>query len=366
MTLAPDKLRKAAVLVASLDEAAAGRLLAQMGPALAARVKAAVGELGPIAPAERKTVIAEFLAQPEQNESQRGQVELELSPAARRQMPRLERELERPAPRGRFGFLHEMTGETLADALADESPQTAAVVLSHLEPHHAAEVLAHCDPTRQTDLLRRVANLEEMHPDILAEIEQHLQTLFADHLRSERRRREGTAVVSAIVAAAGPLEGAAWLERLSRADRGLASSVQGKKKSGRPVETEATDRAGPGKAAVIRRDFVGAGGQVEPPLEFRELEQLDNRSLAVLLRAADPQIALLALTGASRSLVLRILRELSTSDADLLEQRMQRIGPVRLRDVETAQEMLARLAGQLAAKRQIQLPQRAKKLAMVA
>lgn len=382
MNPSKDKFRKPALLVASLDEAAARRLLKQMGPAMAERVMAAVAELGPIDPEESKAVIAEFLqGQGASQEPKReAAVEVAFSPAARRQAAQPAAAIAEGS-RGRFGFLHEMTGETIARALASESPQTAAVVLSHLPPAQAAEVLAHSAAERQTDLLRRVADLGETQPDILAEIEQHLQNLFADQLRSQRRRREGAAAVSAIVAAAGPFEGAEWLARLARTDRDLATAVRHKQRATANPTTEATappatipiseGRRGQSREAATNqasgRGFVGTKqSPAESPLEFRDLEQLDNRSLALLLRSADPQIALMALTGASRSLVNRILQELSTSDADLLEQRMQRIGPVRLRDMEAAQQALAQLAREMAERREIKLPARERKLAMVA
>ena len=84
--------------------------------------------------------------------------------------------------------------------------------------------------------------------------------------------------------------------------------------------------------------------------------QLDDRAWAKVLHAADAQLSLLALAGATPELVQRLLKQLPPRDARILERKMETLGPVRLRDIEHAQQQLARIAGQLAAQGEIRLP----------
>jgi flagellar motor switch protein FliG len=78
--------------------------------------------------------------------------------------------------------------------------------------------------------------------------------------------------------------------------------------------------------------------------------------LAKVFRAADPQVTLLALTGASRQLVDRILGRLPIREAKTFRRQMEQLGPTRLSDMERAQRQLAELAGQMADQGEIIIP----------
>jgi flagellar motor switch protein FliG len=91
-------------------------------------------------------------------------------------------------------------------------------------------------------------------------------------------------------------------------------------------------------------------------LEFDDFAELDDTALARIFRSADPEVALLALCGAGRDLVDRILGRLPVREARTLRQRMEQLGPTRLRDIESAQQRLAQLARRLADEGQIQVP----------
>ena len=82
-------------------------------------------------------------------------------------------------------------------------------------------------------------------------------------------------------------------------------------------------------------------------LDFSDLAKLDDQSIADVFQAAEPEVALLALTGADNSLVKRILKQLSGRDAKQLKKAIRQVGPVQLRDIEDAQRQIGRLAGRL-------------------
>jgi flagellar motor switch protein FliG len=90
--------------------------------------------------------------------------------------------------------------------------------------------------------------------------------------------------------------------------------------------------------------------------EFDDLITLDDDALARVFRAADPQVTLLALSGASADMAERILRRLPAKEAKHLTQQMVGLGAIRLRDVERAQQQLADLAWQLARQGTLTLP----------
>jgi hypothetical protein len=101
-------------------------------------------------------------------------------------------------------------------------------------------------------------------------------------------------------------------------------------------------------------------GQDDAPeiqLEFDDLLELDDRSLAAVIAAAQAELALLALTGAPQRLVDRVLKQLPRGEAKALRKRIAQTGPLRLRDIQRAQEQLARIATRLAANGEIRMPQ---------
>jgi flagellar motor switch protein FliG len=93
-----------------------------------------------------------------------------------------------------------------------------------------------------------------------------------------------------------------------------------------------------------------------PGIDFQQLTALDDRAWAKVLRAADPELALLALSGGPPDLVRRLLGQLPPRDARLLERKMEQLGPVKLRDIDLAQQQLARIAARLAERGEIRLP----------
>jgi flagellar motor switch protein FliG len=110
--------------------------------------------------------------------------------------------------------------------------------------------------------------------------------------------------------------------------------------------TRTDNKMSPGDSASDRGSLM---------VEFDDLVGLDDDALARVLRAADPQVALLALSGASQELVDRILRRLPLREARMLRRQIEQLGPTRLRDIETAQRQLADLTSQLAEEGLIQV-----------
>src|SRR5262245_28318077 len=93
-----------------------------------------------------------------------------------------------------------------------------------------------------------------------------------------------------------------------------------------------------------------------PVLRFPDLAVLDDASLRAVFAAAEPAAILLALTGADERLLSRVLRQLPARDAAVLRQRLENPGPVRLREIDEAQQQLAAIASELAQQGAIRLP----------
>ena len=319
-------IRKAAILVASLDAPTADLLLAQMGSHQADQVRHAILRLSDVDPAEQNEIIEEFFRIgpliPQQHPPG---IELDDELARRIALPSLKPE-KPPAPEPEpssneppFRFLHDTEFETLTPFLKREHPQTIAVVLSHLPPDRAGEVLAQLPATVQVDVIRRLVDLDEADPRVLREVERGLESWLSEQVRDRRRRAAGLAAVSAILTAATGGMRRNILTNLTRHDRTLAGKL-------RP------DR-----------------------FPFADLVELDDDALLAVLKAADPELIVLALAGARAELVQRITRRLPTEQGRALTKALVHLGPTRLADVEEAQQALADLAVDLEAEGRISL-----------
>ncbi len=304
-----ENLRKAAVLVASLDRTAADALLNQMSPEQSQRLRRALVELGPIDPAEQSEVIEDFF--------RIGPLVPEKFPAGVDLDSRLADELGFAAAGGSvatprvshdhnlapFRFLHETSGAELARYLEREHPQTIAVVVSHLPPERGADVLANLPASLQAEVARRLVDLEAADPDVVREVERGLQSWLAENVRSQQRRRAGLAALEGILQAAD-----------DRTQQKILSNLE--------VRDE----------QLVRR--LGPRRRQLPT--FDDVEQWDDASLALLLGRTDAEVIILALAGSSHEFVERVLAILPRPQAKALRYAIEHLGPTPLSDLEAA------------------------------
>ena len=404
MTQPRGTLRKAAILVASLDQQSGDELLAQMRPEQATAVRTAVATLGAVSQQERLSVIDQFVRSGSQPAPQVDTgIELDSSLAKRLTShndphgPSTPGSL--PVDPPPFRFLHEAATESLVPFLSRERPQTVAVVLSHMPPDRASEVLIRLDAGLQVEVLRRLVDLDATSPEIIREVERELETLLSAQIHSVRRRSAGLAAVSAILAVADPSDRKDLIKNLSRKDAPLADKLE--QASSSRVASSSSGPASMATAFPHREDGIHPDDPTPPTLydtadgkpaaalgsmphsaepgttrhhpvhsppksidpavsvDFEDVVQLDDQPLGEVLRAADPEVARLALAGSSNDVINRIVKQLSAREGRWLKKQLSQLGPTRLSDVEEAQQEIARLATQLAAAGTIEfLPRR--------
>jgi flagellar motor switch protein FliG len=319
-------LRKAALLIASLDDRNAAALLAQMSPAQSRAVHDEMQRLGAIDPAEQRGVIEEFFRV--------GPLVPDKQPAGIEIDDRLPSHLALSPPsdlvggstasaKRPFRFLHETPVQTLIGFLEREHPQVVAVVVSHLPAERAADILGGLSPPVQLEVARRLVDLDDANPDVLSEVERGLESWICQQLQGQRRRSAGLAALDDILEAASPSAKRHILTNLARHDRQLAARLKA------PLAEE---------------------------LAFANLEQLDAASLGVVARQAPRELLVLALAGASVEFAVRVCELLEVEMGGSLAQALRQLGPTRLSDVEEAQNQLCELAAQLALRGEIALP----------
>lgn len=370
-------IRKAAILVSSLDIQSADNLLDQMGEQLAAQVRAAIMSLGEVPPEVQQAVVEEFFkaqgrsgapATRAKASEADSDVELVLSsqgakssppphPVAKTQpVPQLaSSEGPRKAP---FEFLVNTPIATLATYLQREHVQTIAVVVDQLSPERAAKVLEFFSPQLQLQVVRRMAALEEADLDALsaisAALENSIGPLPAPPVREGSRIQSLRAVIDRIEVG----QRSRLLERVGETDYDLAAALVPPGDGGLQESRTLPDET----AEAVRQPSVG---QSPPPRTVRlaDLASVSDAVLATVLREAPAHWVLLALAGGEQPLLERLQRMMPAKQWAGLQQRLRGLGPYRLSDIAAAHRGLAEIAGRLA-KPADRKPLRAEKIAV--
>jgi flagellar motor switch protein FliG len=336
MTRVPS-IRKAAVLIASLDADTADLLLGQMSAKQAEAVRREVVELNNIGPDEQQSVIDEFfrigplvpehdppgldldeylskrVALPIDEYLPTHAVEIEPLENAR---PKLSKHESLPNRTHQpFSFLQDSEPGALVPFLEREHPQAIALVLSHLPPQRASHVLARLPATLQADVVRRLVDLEETDPHVVQEVEQAVEAWLRKR-QPLRRRVAGEAAVSAILNSAEGSARRQILNNLALHDRPLAH---------RFTPPQPTPRR----------------------FTFKQLCNLPIDALVAVVRLSDERSSILALAGTAAEVVDGLLDRLRPDEAERISHSLAHLGPMRLADIDRAQESLAELASHL-------------------
>jgi len=210
-----------------------------------------------------------------------------------------------------FQKIRKLDAKTLANFIRSEHPQTIAVVLAHLDAGQTAAILEEFPLPLQTDVIFRISQLDNVPPGILVEIDQTIQEEM-----SLIENLEGNTV--------GGIRSAA--EILNQMKSTTESEI-----------LQAIDEQKQGLADEIRQwMFV-----------FEGLVQVDDRSIMSILREVDSDTLKLALRTVSEDLREKIFKNMSERTATMMKEDLEVMGPVRLKDVEVAQQTIIRIGKKL-------------------
>ena len=383
-----NNLRKAAVLVAAVDANTAEQILAQLPSRQATLVRHAADGLDDVTAEERRHVLEEFMQSgPHMSRESTAGVKLDrllaqklaTSPQQQSDDLPLPAQAENSVASVPFQSLQHASGDALAPLLSREHPQTIAVILSHLPAQVAAEALARLHPRLQAMVAHRLVDLDETDPEILREIENELENTWQATSKSAHRRSAGVAALQSIFQAACPGDRKQLLDNLTFHDKQLANVVAKKgtpqiESASVPRQLNATPKSGatpfPEKPitpnctstshkTVMRDEQLVARENVRAParrpkesfesgasseLKFVDLTRLDDQALRALLTNVHPELIKLALIGANRQFVTRVLALFPAPHARVLRNQFEKVEPIRLSDVEQAQREIAELA----------------------
>ncbi|PKM80840.1 MAG: flagellar motor switch protein FliG [Firmicutes bacterium HGW-Firmicutes-14] len=210
-----------------------------------------------------------------------------------------------------FDFVRKTDPSQLLNFIQSEHPQTIALIIAYLAADQAAAILSALPADLQAEVARRVAIMDRTSPEVIREVERLLE-------------RKLSTVVSADFTSAGGVQSV--VDILNQVDRTTEKTIM-----------ESMEIQDPELAEEIKkRMFV-----------FEDIVQLDDRSIQQVLREVDSKDLGLALKGTNEEVAAKVQKNMSKRAADMLKEDMEYMGPVRLRDVEDAQQRIVNVIRKL-------------------
>ena len=210
-----------------------------------------------------------------------------------------------------FEFIRKTEPSQLLNFIQDEHPQTIALILAYLSPQQAAMIIAALPQERQADVAKRVAMMDRTSPDVIKEVEKILESKLSSLVNQDYTIIGGVDQV---------------VEILNTVDRGTEKHIM------ETLEIEEPELAD----EIRKKMFV-----------FEDILLLDDRAIQRVLHDVDNNDLALALKGSNEQVQTAIFNNLSKRLAAMIKEDMEFMGPVRMKDVEEAQQKIVNIIRKL-------------------
>ena len=210
-----------------------------------------------------------------------------------------------------FEFVRKTDASQLLNFIQDEHPQTIALIMSYLSATQSSMILSALPPERQADVAKRIAMMDRTSPDVIKEVEKVLESKLSSLVNQDYTIIGG---VDAVV------------EILNSVDRGTEKHIM------ETLEIEEPELAD----EIRKKMFV-----------FEDILLLDDRAIQRVLRDVENSDLAIALKGANEEVKAAVFKNLSKRLAAMIKEDMEFMGPVRMKDVEEAQQKIVNIIRKL-------------------
>lgn len=312
---------KAAIFILSLSEEHTAQLFSHMDDDEILELSQIISGLGKIGPSVVERLFIEFTEQMSSTNTLVGSQDstermLIKSGLSQEKIDVIMEEIRGPAGRTMWEKLGNVNEDILANFLQKEYPQTVAVVLSKVATDHAARVLAILPEGFALEVINRMLKMETVQKEILEEVEKTLRKEFMSNL-ARTQRRDSHELIADI---------------FNNMERAVENRFM-----------EELEKVTPDSAEKIRSLMF----------TFEDLLKLDQASIQTVIRAVDKEKLPLALKGATDSLKDLFFNNMSERAGKIMKEDMTAMGPVRLKDVEEAQQYIVTVTKDLEARGEV-------------
>ncbi len=205
-----------------------------------------------------------------------------------------------------------MDARQVASIIQNEHPQIQTIVLSYLDPEQSAEIMSQFPEQVRLDLIMRIANLEEVQPAALQELNDIMEKQFAGAAGAQAAKMGGLKAAASIMNYLDTNVEGQLMDAIRDSDEEMSQQIQ---------------------------DLM---------FVFENLIDVDDRGIQTLLREVPGELLQKALKGADDQLKEKIFKNMSKRAAEMLAEDLSAMGPVRVSDVEAAQKEILSVARRLA------------------
>ena len=306
---------KSAILLLSLGEEHTAKIFEQLDEDEIMQISQTMSTLGKVSANVTERLFVEFAEGMSSTSSLVGSLDSTERLLARvlgkEKVDNIMEEIRGPAGRTMWEKLSNVSEEILASYLQKEYPQTVAVVISKITPEHAARVLAMLPEGFAMEVIMRMLRMEAVQKEVLDDVEKTLRTEFMSNL-ARTNRRDSHEIMAEI---------------FNNLERAVEGQFMG-----------SLEERNPDAAEKIRSLMF----------TFEDLGKLDPGALQTIIRTADKEKIPLALKGASDAMKDLFFGNMSERAAKIMKEDIAAMGPVRLKDVEEAQQAIVSVTKDLA------------------
>ncbi len=302
-------VKKAAVLLVSLDTDTSSRILANMATEDIERVSMEIARLEDVTSEVRDSVVREYyqLHQArkylEQGGMEYARALLEKSLPSEDAAAILDG-LQQSISQTPFHFLKKTDADNLLTFIQDEHPQTIALILAHLSSKQAGEILSGLSAKKQIAVVKRVARMEQTTPEAIRQVEAGLETRLASVMSQELEQAGGVETIAEVLNLVDRTTEKGILENLEEEDPDMVEQIR-------------------------RLMFV-----------FEDVLLVNDKGIQSVLKEVETDELSLALKTASEELQNKVFKNMSERAAAMIKEDMEYMGPVRVSDVEQAQQRI--------------------------
>lgn len=309
-------IQKTAYLLISLDPDTAGKILGKLESDTIERISMEIAKTNEVSKDIRESVIQEFYQTSLDRRfieeggfnTAKGLLERSVdSSKANQILGNLKRTLQTTP----FHFLRKADTENLLTFIKDEHPQTIALILAHLPAEKAAEILQGLSPKMRIEVVKRVCKMEQTNPEAIKAVEEGLETRVSAFVSTEQEVVGGNEAIADILNMADRPTEKQILENLEEEDPELVEQIR-------------------------KLMFV-----------FEDIMNVDDRGIQQVLKEVESDELAVALKSSSEELKEKIFKNMSERAVEMILDDMEFMGPVRVADVEGAQQHIVDIVRRL-------------------
>jgi len=306
--------QKAAIFLFSIGEELASAIMKHLDEEEIRRLGSSMSKILSISPKTMETIFAEF------NELASSHLPMQIGQGGAQfiknvltkaiDRDKAETIIEEIREEGRWNLFQKikrLDSKTVANFLRGEHPQTISIILAHLDSAQSGAILEEFPTPLQTEVIYRIADLESVPPNVVEEIDQAIQEEIAMVKGFEGQKRGGVRLAADILNQMDSSAENAVLKEIEEQRQSLAEEIR-------------------------RLMFV-----------FEDLTQVDDRSIMAIVKEVDNETLMRALKTASDELKGKIFKNMSERAAQMMKEDLEVMGPVRLKDVKAAQQLVLKI-----------------------